>query len=235
VPSYSGWSGQMRAMTAASRGRPALPTQPVNVRLVTDSGTGAGKGRKRLVDMTGAGDDGTTGLLGGGRAPKDDVRIEAYGTVDEASSALGLARSLAADGRTRSICEEVQRGLYRAGAELATNPEEPGRFGRIEAADVERLEELTAELEALAPMPREFVLPGATPAGGALDLARTVVRRAERRCLELSRVATDVGPQLLRWLNRLSLLLFVLARYEETRAGASAPRARGDSPQPPVS
>ena len=185
-----------------------------------------GKGGKRLVDMTGVGDDGTTGLLGGGRAPKDDVRIEAYGTVDEASSALGLARALATNPRTREICEEIQRGLYRAGAELATNPEEPGKFGRIQTADVERLEALTAELEELAPIGRDFVLPGATPAGGALDLARTIVRRAERRTIELERSAPDIGHELLRWLNRLSLALFVLARYEEVQAGTSALKAK---------
>jgi cob(I)alamin adenosyltransferase len=177
--------------------------------------------------MTGAGDDGTTGLLGGGRASKDDVRIEAYGTVDEASSALGLARALAVDDRTRAICEEIQRGLYRAGAELATNPEDAGRFGRIDAADIDRLERLAADLESIAPMPREFVLPGTTPAGGALDLARTIVRRAERRTVELARRAPDVGPDLRRWLNRLSLLLFVLARYEEQQAGAEALKAKG--------
>lgn len=190
---------------------------------------------KRLVDLTGAGDDGSTGLLGGGRARKDDLRIESYGTIDEASSALGLARALAADPRTHEICEELQRGLYRAGAELATNPADAGRFGRIESEDVEHLEALTAELEARAPMPREFVLPGSTPAGGALDLARTVVRRAERRCVELRRRAPDVGTELLRWLNRLSLLLFVLARYEDAQAGADAIPARGDRPRPPVS
>lgn len=221
----------MRAMPAASRARAVLPTQAVNVAGVSGTGGRAGKGVKRLVDLTGAGDDGTTGLLGGGRAPKDELRIEAYGTVDEASSALGLARALAGDPLTRTICEEVQRGLYRAGAELATNPEDAGRFGRLEAADVERLEALSAQLEELAPMPREFILPGATPAGGALDLARTIARRAERRTLALSRTSPDVGPELRRWLNRLSLLLFLLARYEESCAGVEAPKAKGDRPE----
>jgi cob(I)alamin adenosyltransferase len=182
---------------------------------------------KRLVDLTGSGDDGSTALLGGGRARKDDLRIEAYGTVDETSSALGLARALAQDERTRAICEELQRGLYRLGAELATNPEEAGRFGRLAAGDVERLEGLAAELEALAPMPREFVLPGATPASAALDLARTVARRSERRVITLGASAQDVSGEARSWLNRLSLVLFVLARYEEARAGAAAPSAKG--------
>ena len=181
---------------------------------------------KKLVDLTGGGDDGSTALLGGGRARKDDLRIEAYGTVDEASSALGLARALAQDARTKLICEELQRGLYRLGAELATNPEHAGRFGRLEAADVERLEQLTAELEGAAPMPREFVLPGATPASAAFDVARTVARRAERRVISLAAATDDVSAAARSWLNRLSLVLFVLARYEESRAGATAPPAR---------
>jgi cob(I)alamin adenosyltransferase len=184
---------------------------------------------KRLVDLTGGGDDGSTALLGGGRAPKDDLRIEAYGTVDEASSALGLARSLATDPRTKEICEELQRALYRLGAELATNPEHEGRYARFEAADVERLEQLSGELEAAAPMPREFVLPGATPASAALDVARTVARRAERRVVSLAGSGIHLNPQVRRWLNRLSLVLFVLARYEESRAGAKAPPAKGAS------
>ena len=178
-----------------------------------------------MVELTGGGDDGTTGLLGGGRVPKDDARIEAYGTVDETSSALGLAKALAHDARTCEVCEELQRGLYRLGAELATEPEDEGKFARTTPADVERLAELAAELEAVAPMPAEFVLPGATPASGALDLARAVARRAERRALALSRSA-PVNADALRWLNRLSLLLFVLARYEEQTAGRPAKPAR---------
>jgi cob(I)alamin adenosyltransferase len=182
---------------------------------------------KRLVDLTGGGDDGSTALLGGGRAPKNDLRIEAYGTVDETSSALGLGRALAEDARTREVCEELQRGLYRLGAELATNPEQAGKFGRFTAADVARLEELTSELEAAAPMPHEFVLPGGTPGSAALDLARTVARRAERRVLALAGAADDVTPEVRAWLNRLSLVLFVLARYEESRAGRAAEAAKG--------
>lgn len=213
-------------MAGSSRGRAPAATQPVNVaRMPKGSRTG-----KRLVDLTGAGDDGSTALLGGGRAPKDDLRIEAYGTVDEASSVLGLARSLAQAARTREVCEELQRGLYRLGAELATNPEQEGRFGRLTAPDVERLEAITSELEAVAPMPREFVLPGATPASAALDVARTVVRRAERRAISLAAAADDVSSDARAWLNRLSLVLFVLARYEEARSGAAAPPAKGGSP-----
>ena len=175
-----------------------------------------------MLSLTGSGDDGTTGLLGGGRAAKDDPRIEAYGTVDEASSALGLAKGLTTDGTVHALCEELQRGLYRVGAQLATDPSQAGRFGGVGPADLARLEEIAAELEAAVPMPKGFILPGATPASGALDLARAVVRRAERRCLALAEPHAAVGV----YLNRLSLLLFILGRYEEHRAGATTEPAK---------
>jgi cob(I)alamin adenosyltransferase len=186
--------------------------------------TAAPARKKRMLDLAGGGDDGTTGLLGGGRASKDDPRIEAYGTVDEASSAIGLAKALSSHARVRAICEELQRGLYALGAELATNPESKVSFGATTEAGVERLEEFTAELEKAVPMPDGFILPGSTPASGALDLARAVTRRAERRCLALERGGGFDNPQVRRWLNRLSLLLFVLARYEEGLSGRT-PRA----------
>jgi cob(I)alamin adenosyltransferase len=182
--------------------------------------------RKAMYEMAGGGDDGTTGLLGGGRAPKDDLRIEAYGTVDEASSALGLAKALTGTERVRDVAERLQRGLYRLGAELATNPEEAGRFATMSEADVDELDRLMIELEAEVPMPDGFILPGATPASGALDLARTIVRRAERRCVTLIRDGEVRNPQIRRYLNRLSLLLFVLGRYEEARSGRLAEPAK---------
>src|SRR3984893_15576694 len=117
-----------------------------------------------MLELAGSGDDGTTGLLGGGRAPKDDLRIEAYGTVDEASSALGLAKALSDHSGVKEICEELQRGLYRLGGELATNPAKTGKFAAPPAADVEHLGLLMRELEAEAPMPDGFILPGSTPA-----------------------------------------------------------------------
>jgi cob(I)alamin adenosyltransferase len=180
-----------------------------------------------MLDLAGTGDDGTTGLLGGGRSAKDDPRIEAFGTVDEASSALGLARALSSHARVTSICEELQRGLYAVGAELGTNPEAGKSFVTTRRAETERLEELIRELEAAAPMPDGFILPGATAASGALDLARAIVRRAERRCLTLERAGGLANPEVRRWLNRLSLVLFVLGRYEESLAGRRAPAAKG--------
>jgi cob(I)alamin adenosyltransferase len=182
--------------------------------------------KKRMLELAGGGDDGSTGLLGGGRARKDDPRIEAYGTVDEASSAIGLAKALSAHARVRAICEELQRGLYALGAELATNPESKASFGKTTEAGVERLEQFTEELEKTVPMPDGFILPGSTPASGALDLARAITRRAERRCLALERAGGFDNPQVRRWLNRLSLLLFVLARYEEGLSGRQSKAAK---------
>lgn len=182
--------------------------------------------KKALHELAGTGDDGTTGLLGGGRAPKDDPRIEAYGTVDEASSSLGLAKALTGDARVREIVEVAQRDLYRLGAELATNPQRAGGFATMTEDDVERLDVTMAELEESITMPREFVLPGTTPGSAALDVARTVVRRAERRCIALYADGSVANQHVRRYLNRLSLLLFVLARFEEQRAGTSAAPAR---------
>jgi cob(I)alamin adenosyltransferase len=183
-----------------------------------------------MLELAGTGDDGTTGLLGGGRALKDDARIEAFGTVDEASSALGLAKALSQHARIRSISEELQRGLYAVGAELGTSPEAEKAFVRTTALDTKRLEQLITELEAEVTMPDGFILPGATPASGALDLARAVTRRAERRCLTLERSGGIDNPEVRRWLNRLSLLLFVVARYEEDLTGRRAQPAKRRSP-----
>jgi cob(I)alamin adenosyltransferase len=182
--------------------------------------------KKKMLELAGTGDDGKTGLLGGGRTSKDDPRIEAFGTVDEASSALGLAKSLTPHARVRVICEELQRGLYAVGAELGTNPMAEKAFVRTGAEEIKRLEELITELEAVVKMPEGFILPGATPASGALDLARAITRRAERRCLTLERLGGVDNAQVPRWLNRLSLLLFVLARFEENLAGNRAKPAK---------
>lgn len=179
-----------------------------------------------MQELAGSGDDGTTGLLGGGRAAKDDLRIETYGTVDEASSALGLAKALTSDPEVKKILERLQAALYRVGAELATNPDGKARFVTTTAEEVAGLDALMAELEAEVPMPEGFILPGTTPASAALDLARAVVRRAERRCVTLTREGGIQNPQVRRYLNRLGLLLFVLGRYEEARAGNPARAAK---------
>jgi len=124
------------------------------------------------------------------------------------------------------MCEELQRGLYALGAELATNPDSSASFTHTTEQQVDRLDALIAELEQSVTMPDGFILPGATPASGALDLARAVTRRAERRCVSLERADGLKNQQVRRWLNRLSLLLFVLGRYEEALAGNPAAPAK---------
>ena len=186
--------------------------------------------KKKMLQLAGTGDDGTTGLLGGGRAPKDDARIEAYGTIDEASSAIGLGKSLSVHERVRTICEELQRDLYAIGAEVATGPESRTAFATAGSAAVERLDALISELEGVVKMPAGFILPGATAASGALDLARAVARRAERRCVTLERDGRLANHEVTRWLNRMSLLLFVLGRYEEHLAGLRAEPAKPPRP-----
>jgi cob(I)alamin adenosyltransferase len=176
---------------------------------------------------TKTGDDGTTGLLYGGRIPKDDLATEAYGTTDEAVAAMGLARSLTGD---PSMAEEIltmQRELFVVGADLATNPEERDKLSpgvSLVTADMtERLEDRIDTLVAERPLPDVFVVPGATPSSAALDLARATVRRAERAVVALERAERAVNPEVRRYLNRLSDLLFVLARWE---AGESEPASR---------
>ena len=156
---------------------------------------------------TRTGDDGSTGLGDGTRVAKENPRVEAYGTVDEANSAIGVILSVPALPPAIERClTEVQHDLFDLGGELCI----PGHR-MIESAHVERLEtELDGFNEALPPL-KEFILPGGGPAAAACHVARAVCRRAERRCWSLARVET-VAPDVLKYLNRLSDLLFVLAR-----------------------
>ena len=163
---------------------------------------------KRLSKIyTRTGDDGTTGLGDGSRTAKDSARVEAYGTVDEANSAIGtvLCHDSVPDS-VRSSLTEVQHDLFELGGELCI----PGHRA-IENAAIERLEQdLDSHNEDL-PALKEFILPGGGPAAAACHVARTIVRRAERRCITLAD-DEDVRPEVLRYLNRLSDLLFVYAR-----------------------
>jgi cob(I)alamin adenosyltransferase len=168
---------------------------------------------------TGRGDDGTTGLLYGGRVSKADLRTEAYGTTDEAVATLGAARVFIADGHLADLVLHLQRELFVAGAELATATGNAGRLvpGEtcVSAAMVADLEARIDQYTGRIRMPEEFVVPGESQGAAFLDLARTIVRRAERRVVELAAAEPGLNPELIRWLNRLSDLLFVLARYEE--------------------
>jgi cob(I)alamin adenosyltransferase len=165
---------------------------------------------------TGRGDDGYTSLIGGARVAKYDDRPEAYGTLDEASAALGLARATATTAEVRDAILEMQRALYRLMAELATVEGKTSAYA-MTAADVARVEALTNDFTARVPVQREFVVPGDTPAGATLDLARTVVRRGERLATRLVHDGHVTNPHVLGFLNRLSSLCFILGRYEDTR------------------
>ena len=164
---------------------------------------------------TRTGDDGTTGLAGGDRIAKNHIRIEAFGTVDETSSAIALVLAEALPDDIRSVLLDVQNDLFEVGAELSM-PEYPG----VDAASVTALEEALDALNEHLPPLKEFVLPGGDRAAAACHLARTISRRAERRCWELAAEA-DISPDLLRYLNRLSDLLFVTARVLARRDGGT--------------
>jgi cob(I)alamin adenosyltransferase len=177
---------------------------------------------------TKTGDDGTTGLLYGGRVPKDDPATDAYGTTDEAVAALGLARSLTDDDALAAELLVIQRELFVVGADLATNPRERTKLQEgvslVTAPMVERLESRIDDLVSERPLPDVFIVPGANPASAALDVARGVIRRAERLVVALERRPDRaVNPEVRRYLNRLSDLVFVLARWQ---AGESEPASR---------
>jgi len=166
------------------------------------------------------GDQGETSLLYGGRVSKSSPRPEAYGAVDEAMSALGLARALSAKARVKELLPLLQSELSTLCAELATEPEHyeqlQARGWVITEEMVSRLERWIDELEAQVEMPKAFILPGATAGSGALDLARAMIRTAERRAVALWRRRMLKNTHVLSYLNRAADLVFVLARYEET-------------------
>jgi cob(I)alamin adenosyltransferase len=172
---------------------------------------------------TRTGDEGTTGLFGGGRVDKSHPRVEAYGEVDELNAALGLARSIEMMPRIDEVLVPVQRDLFAIGALLATPDHakmreqlEKARVDEGRIAQLERaIDEGEAELEPL----RSFIIPGGTPKAAALHVARTVCRRAERRVVALAR-EIELPELVVIYLNRLSDLLFVLARVANRRAGA---------------
>lgn len=168
---------------------------------------------------TKGGDKGETGLLYGGRVTKTDPRCEAYGTTDEAVSALGLARAISKSDRVKNIVRQVQRDLFTVGAELATDPAEyttmKSHFKSISSDSVEQLERIIDQLGADVRLPRSFIIPGASEASSALDLARAIIRRAERHVVGLKEKGLLVNEEVLRYLNRLADLLFMLARYED--------------------
>ena len=215
----------------------------------SDAPAGSHSSPPNSAVATRRGDDGTTGLLfGGDRIAKDDPRTEAYGTIDEAVAALGLARAelgpdaggpiRVAAGDLGGILLEIQRQLFVAAAELAT---QPGAFdrqvdgvSRVSASMVDATDELLRVSEAGIVMPTEFVVPGETVVSAALEVARTIVRRAERRTVTLDTRGLIPGEHLLPFLNRLADLLWVLARAAEQAEARSAPPSRPDRRRTPV-
>ncbi|MDQ3964235.1 MAG: cob(I)yrinic acid a,c-diamide adenosyltransferase [Actinomycetota bacterium] len=176
------------------------------------------------------GDDGTTGLLYGGRVSKDDIRTEVYGTLDETVSALGIARAAGLPPEISDVVIRVQRELFVVGAQLATADEnqaklEPG-VSRVTPEMTARAEGDIDLLLEKNPLPQEFILPGETQASAGLDLARSIIRRAERQAVSMQRVGQLSDDEVLRYLNRLSDLFFVLARYIEGTEGVRAKPSR---------
>jgi cob(I)alamin adenosyltransferase len=176
------------------------------------------------------GDDGTTGLLYGGRVPKDDLRTQVYGTLDETVSVLGLARAHGLVPRVEEIVTRLQREMFVVGAQLATAE---GNQHKLEVGVSKVSDEMTSRLEAeidelLAehPIPNEFILPGETQGSAALDLARSVVRRAEREAVAMDRAGVVADREIMRYINRVSDLLYALARYEEGERGHKAQPSR---------
>lgn len=166
---------------------------------------------------TRTGDDGTTGLFGGKRVRKDDVRVTAYGDVDETNAAIGLAAACMEDSDTSAALQQIQHDLFAIGARLATPANEPSTQS-IGDADVKRMEQWIDLASDKLPPLTNFILPGGTQASAALHMARAVCRRSERAVVHLDR-QEPVGGNVIVYLNRLGDLLFVFARAANQRAG----------------
>jgi len=170
-----------------------------------------------LKIYTKTGDSGETGLFGGGRVAKDDPRVRAYGEVDELNATLGFAAALDPAGFESDFLQAIQRDLFAVGAELATPNAQKVRE-QVGAERVSVIEALIDQHEATLPALKNFILPGGTPKAAALHVARTTCRRAERAVVSLAR-DEQINPIIIHYLNRLSDLLFVLARAVNKQAG----------------
>jgi cob(I)alamin adenosyltransferase len=172
---------------------------------------------------TRAGDKGETGLLSGERINKADLRVEAYGTVDELGTTLGVAK-VHASTKISEYLHDIQHKLFLINSELATNvdileEDNPLRkLTRVNAADIENLEQIADDLSEELPLLKNFVIPGGTKAAAFLHVSRTVCRRAERRIVQFAN-SQPVNEEIARYINRLSDLLFVMARYENEKEG----------------
>lgn len=172
---------------------------------------------------TRTGDDGFTGLLGKERVPKYDPRTEAVGTLDESTAALGVARAVCNSHITEMLILSVQHDLYKIMSEVAATPENAARFRAITLERVSWLEAQIDELSRKVPIPTEFILPGDSQAGAALALARTIIRRAERRITYLFHNQLIENPSIVSYLNRLSSMCFILELHENMASGKDTP------------
>jgi len=164
------------------------------------------------------GDKGETSLYGPKRVPKDDPRVEAYGTIDELNSVLGVVIAGSRDKKLSSSLRDIQKMLFVAGADAASELETSQGVPRITSADTAKLEKMTDMLLSELPSLKNFILPGGTGTGAMLQLSRSVCRRAERRILTASRTQ-ELNPELIPFFNRLSSYLFNLSRWANKRAG----------------
>jgi cob(I)alamin adenosyltransferase len=164
---------------------------------------------------TKTGDKGTTSLIGGTKVPKSHLRIEAYGSIDELNSYLGLCRDILEDDQTRKTILEIQDRLFTIGSSLACDPiKEPKmRIPDLRAEDITLLEKEIDRMNDLLPPMKSFILPGGHPIVSHLHIARCICRRSERACVRLELESLEVEPLILQYLNRLSDYLFMLARY----------------------
>lgn len=169
---------------------------------------------------TKTGDEGETGLFGGGRVRKNDPRVRAYGEVDETNAAIGFAASLEPAAFEASLLQTIQRDLFTIGAELSAPDPTKLKRGLLGAPQVGVLEGVIDRLDATLPALKNFILPGGVPKAAAFHLARTISRRAERAVVGLAR-EHQINPAIIHYLNRLSDLLFVLARAVNAQAGRS--------------
>jgi cob(I)alamin adenosyltransferase len=176
------------------------------------------------------GDESYTGLLGKYRVPKYDRRIEALGAVDESTAVLGLARAQARSPETVKALLQLQRDLYTLMSEIAAAPDNVEIFRAIDENRVNGLEATIREFEGRIKMPEEFIIPGDSLPGAALDVARTVIRRAERRVVELTHTGDVKNLNLVRFLNRASNLCFILELFENSLSGHDHPTLAKDLP-----
>ncbi len=185
-----------------------------------------------MSSATKRGDGGQTGLDGGIRISKADLRVEAYGTVDELNSSLGFARSICTNNDIRGWTEEIQRTLFRVGSALATPPESRKAPPSITPEDVEALTKLVHQIEATEGILADWSLPGAHTESAAYEVARTVCRRAERNAVRLASSGVDLKPEILAYLNRLSDVIWLFGRLIEVSAGIDARLRSGETGGP---